>query len=322
MIDERTRHELFLRLEEVLGAEEAATLMEHLPPVGWADVATKHDLESLRVVMKQDLERLRAGDEPRDSRSVRVGDEPQVAGAGRASSGESARCGPSWLEMRREFVSRAMVHAEFNRVLLWLFPTVLTALALAFAAAKLWSAGSPERHDRVPVPAAWEPFGKRNATDGRSESRSAHASLPVRPTGHRARRPTGTGRAVRPRRVPERVARALDGARPHGHRRRSRSTTSPSRSGTVTTSPNASVLEGSGRLPARMGTGRARRAGERIVGPLGRRAGPRAAAVPPRTDVDHRLSRHVPGEQAAGQGDRRSVRTVRRAARVRDAEIS
>lgn len=57
-IDERTRHELYLRLEEALGPESATTLMEYLPPVGWADVATKRDLESLAT--KHDVERLRA----------------------------------------------------------------------------------------------------------------------------------------------------------------------------------------------------------------------------------------------------------------------
>jgi hypothetical protein len=47
VLDERSRHQLYLRLEEVLGAEAALTLMEHLPPVGWADVATKRDLDAL-----------------------------------------------------------------------------------------------------------------------------------------------------------------------------------------------------------------------------------------------------------------------------------
>lgn len=44
-IDEQSRHELYLKLEELLGRDEATTLMEHLPPVGWADVATKRDLD-------------------------------------------------------------------------------------------------------------------------------------------------------------------------------------------------------------------------------------------------------------------------------------
>ena len=51
VLDERARHELFLRLEEVLGPERAATLMELLPPVGWADVATKRDLDALEERM-------------------------------------------------------------------------------------------------------------------------------------------------------------------------------------------------------------------------------------------------------------------------------
>jgi hypothetical protein len=46
-LDERARHHLYLRLEEQLGPEAASTLMEHLPPVGWADVATKRDLDQL-----------------------------------------------------------------------------------------------------------------------------------------------------------------------------------------------------------------------------------------------------------------------------------
>jgi len=46
-ITEGSRHELYKRLEQVLGREEATVLMEHLPPVGWADVATKRDLDAL-----------------------------------------------------------------------------------------------------------------------------------------------------------------------------------------------------------------------------------------------------------------------------------
>ena len=58
-ISEESRHHLYLRLEEVLGSEEAATLMEHLPPVGWADVATKRDIDALRDSMKRDIDALR-----------------------------------------------------------------------------------------------------------------------------------------------------------------------------------------------------------------------------------------------------------------------
>lgn len=43
---------MYVRLEAVLGAEEATTLMEHLPPVGWADVATRRDLDHLQALME------------------------------------------------------------------------------------------------------------------------------------------------------------------------------------------------------------------------------------------------------------------------------
>ena len=59
-LDERARYHLYLRLEEQLGSEAATTLMEHLPPTGWADVATKRDLDHLQDATKSDLALLRA----------------------------------------------------------------------------------------------------------------------------------------------------------------------------------------------------------------------------------------------------------------------
>ncbi|MDQ3305926.1 MAG: hypothetical protein M3535_08110 [Actinomycetota bacterium] len=50
--DERVRHELYQRLEEVLGVEHATALMEHLP--AHRDVATKADVRDL--VTKVELE--------------------------------------------------------------------------------------------------------------------------------------------------------------------------------------------------------------------------------------------------------------------------
>lgn len=44
-VTERTRHELHEALVELMGRERAETLMEHLPPTGWGDVATKEYLD-------------------------------------------------------------------------------------------------------------------------------------------------------------------------------------------------------------------------------------------------------------------------------------
>ena len=46
-IDERRRHQLGIDARRAMGEESGTTLMELLPPVGWADVATKHDLAVL-----------------------------------------------------------------------------------------------------------------------------------------------------------------------------------------------------------------------------------------------------------------------------------
>jgi len=55
-IDETRRYELHEAARRTLGEMPGDTLMELLPPVGWADVATKQDL----AVLKQDLVQLEA----------------------------------------------------------------------------------------------------------------------------------------------------------------------------------------------------------------------------------------------------------------------
>lgn len=63
-IDERQRHLLHEKLDDVLGPDEAATLMAPLPPVGWADVARRSDVdhlgERLRAEFRAELHGLRA----------------------------------------------------------------------------------------------------------------------------------------------------------------------------------------------------------------------------------------------------------------------
>lgn len=57
-IDERARHDLFEAVLDKLDARHADTLMRLLPPVGWADVATKADLGAIEARMDQRFERL------------------------------------------------------------------------------------------------------------------------------------------------------------------------------------------------------------------------------------------------------------------------
>jgi hypothetical protein len=105
-IDERTRHQLHGRLEEILGPDEAATLMSYLPPVGWADVATKHDLD----VVRRDLEVVR-----RD-----IGDLRQDLSA-----------------LRQDMQGlRAESAAQVRTFMLTTSASVLTTASLAFAAAR------------------------------------------------------------------------------------------------------------------------------------------------------------------------------------------
>ena len=65
-ITEASRFQLRTAIGQILSEEAADTLMELLPPVGWADVATKTDLhylngdiQNLRNEIKSDFDSLR-----------------------------------------------------------------------------------------------------------------------------------------------------------------------------------------------------------------------------------------------------------------------
>jgi len=57
-ITEASRFQLRTAIGQILNGEAADTLMELLPPVGWADVATKTDLQHLRDELKGDMHAL------------------------------------------------------------------------------------------------------------------------------------------------------------------------------------------------------------------------------------------------------------------------
>lgn len=60
LVDERARRLLTDDLLRVHGEEVTDILMAHLPPVGWADVATRQDLDNLATVLRAEMAALRA----------------------------------------------------------------------------------------------------------------------------------------------------------------------------------------------------------------------------------------------------------------------
>ncbi|HEX2046579.1 MAG TPA: hypothetical protein VHF27_02370 [Acidimicrobiales bacterium] len=53
MVSDQDRRDLYEALERGLGEGPAATMMELLPPVGWADVARRSDLLALKGEMAE-----------------------------------------------------------------------------------------------------------------------------------------------------------------------------------------------------------------------------------------------------------------------------
>ena len=59
MFNDEDRRSLYDALEASLGSRAAATMMAHLPPMGYADLATRSDLDGLRSELKGEMAELR-----------------------------------------------------------------------------------------------------------------------------------------------------------------------------------------------------------------------------------------------------------------------
>ena len=104
-ISEKVRWALMRRLIEVLGEEEAETLMESLPPVVWTQLATKDDLAALE-------ERLRA--EMNGQFALLRGEFAELKGEFAELKGEFAELKGEFAELRGEFAEFKGEFAEFK----------------------------------------------------------------------------------------------------------------------------------------------------------------------------------------------------------------
>ncbi|CAN5862334.1 hypothetical protein BH23ACT8_BH23ACT8_14040 [soil metagenome] len=100
-VDEAARRQLRTRLVEVLGEEEAITLMTQLPPSGWGEVATRSDVAEVAA----GVERL----------SARVGDlSARVDGLSARVDGLSAEMDRRFADVDRrlEAIERQLVRQD------------------------------------------------------------------------------------------------------------------------------------------------------------------------------------------------------------------
>jgi transcriptional regulator NrdR family protein len=136
VVDERSRHELSRRLEEVLGTEAATTLIEHLPPVGWAEVVTKHDLAALEQWMELRFARVHDRFALIDDRFDRIeerlnGLEERFNRLGCRFDGVNDRIKATTSDLRATFEHE--LRSQTTTMVFGLVTVVLTMAALAFA---------------------------------------------------------------------------------------------------------------------------------------------------------------------------------------------
>ncbi len=147
MTSERRRHELYRELQDVLSDESADELMSALPPVGWADVATKSDVAMIR----HELDALRAelrGEFQHDFGRLR-GEFGELRGQFGELRGEFGELRGEFGELRGEFGELRGEFAEglsdlrvemikgYQSLQRWTISTMIALTAIVFAAVRL-----------------------------------------------------------------------------------------------------------------------------------------------------------------------------------------
>ncbi len=121
-VSERQRHALHEWARTAASEEVAETLMELLPPVGWADVATKRDLDHLEARLEVRFERMDARFDRMEARLGAVED-----GFGAVEDGFGAMEGRLLLEVHRELRQ----HTYWIMAALWAAVGVAVGLSQA-----------------------------------------------------------------------------------------------------------------------------------------------------------------------------------------------
>lgn len=128
-VDDRNRLNLLRKLESVLGPEEANTLMEHLPPVTWNELATKSDVEASTVLLRADVHQ--AMTQLESSLRADMGQMESSLRRDMESIRTEVRIG--FADMRTEFVERT------NREIKWLVTFAAGWTSLLIGAVSLLS---------------------------------------------------------------------------------------------------------------------------------------------------------------------------------------
>ena len=137
-IDEAARHRLYGKLESVLGSEDAETLMEHLPPTGWGDVARRHDVEASQVLLSKDIESHRlAVSKDIESHRLAVSKDIEALRVATTRDLASLRTDLSKDIESQGHQLRAEMERMGRRIIMWNTTAMLAGLGLAFGIGRL-----------------------------------------------------------------------------------------------------------------------------------------------------------------------------------------